>query len=95
MLGLQPNQVLWMQPRKLFVLMEVHRESLRNQLRLAAQTAIMTGAVYRSYFGKRAKPITDISQLLSFERRESALAGITTEEQYDAIMADLRKKSGL
>lgn len=76
-------------------MMEVHRESLKNQLRLAAQTAIMTGAVYRSYFGKGTKPITDISRLLSFEHKSSVLANVKTEEQYDAIMADLRKKSGL
>jgi hypothetical protein len=87
-----PDEVLWYTPLKFSIILEAYRETQKQKMIMAAQSAIFNGAVVRSYFGggkgRRAKPITKINQLIKFDnddnsRKTDALSRIKTIEQYN------------
>lgn len=88
-----PDEVLWLTPRIFFLILEAYRETQKQKMIMAAQSAIFNGAVVRSYFGggkgRRVRPITKINQLIRFDddnnnsRKTDALSKIKTMEQYN------------
>lgn len=87
-----------MRPYVLSCLMEGYRKQQESENIRTAQLAIMIGAVNRSYQGKRPRPITKVSQLIRIDaparRAGTSFDRIKTVEQYDTVMAALKKKIG-